>query len=420
MESRCLGVRTLELQATCTHHAQVPAEIDAAHPRLGAPEPFQTVAPEVLSGVAFRVLDETPDGPVQVAHRFVEVQPRAERRRKSAPVVCLHHGAVLLGPEPGLDREVGEVPHRIVHTRVLPVDQVDAPVCVKEISRPRVVVAGYEGSWRGLQRQAHRPRPLPHLVVILGQRRPPTTQEVKVTVDRGENVEARFENPPETVDALERPRGPYRRPRVPAKLVPGVHGDPFDEPGHHRAVCRVEEDHLRAYPGLGRDPRVVLLGATVYILRSAFPGQPQRVSRPAYCDLVSDVGEPAAETFDLETSLWDVPEKGHACQRGIYSTQSYSSPYLLWAGAHQRPRCSRAIVNSTLSVRNLTRVRSWFICGMRKRRLPGRCGLAGRRCAPRRSPALPSRPASGCERGSGSADLRRPATRSSPRRATPC
>src|SRR5829696_7474934 len=326
----------MELQAARTHHAQVAAEIGVAHPRFGAPESLQPVAPEVLSRVAFGVLDDTPDGPVQVAHRFVDLQTRVERRRKSGPVVDLHHGAVLLGPEPGLDREVGEVPHRIVHTRVLPVDQVDAPVRVEEISRPRVIVAGHEGTGKGLQRQAHRPRPLPHLVIILGQRRPPTAQEVQVTVDRGENVEAGSENPPETVDALERPRGPYRRPRVPAKPVPGVHGDPFDERGHHRAVCRVEEDHLRVDPGLSRDPRVVLLGATVDIVGSAFPGEPQRVSRPAYCDLVSDVGESAAEAFDLETSLWDVPEKGHACQRSIYSSQSYFSPYLLWALTNAR------------------------------------------------------------------------------------
>src|SRR5215213_5619684 len=85
-------------------------------------------------------------------------------------------------------------------------------------------------------------------------------------------------------------------------------------------------------------------------LRSIYSEVPSPASRSAYCDLVSDVGEPAAEAFDLETSLWEVPEKGHACQRGIYSTQSYSSPYLLWAGVYQRPRCSRAIVNSTLSV----------------------------------------------------------------------
>src|SRR5215218_6640311 len=331
----------MESQAPRTHHAQVPAEIGAAHPRLGAPESLQTVAPEVLSGVAFRVLDETPDGPVQVAHRFVELQPRAERRRKSAPVVCLHHGAVLLGPEPGLDREVGEVPHRIVHTRVLPVDQVDAPVRVEEISWPRVIVAGHEGSGRGLQRQARRPRPLPHLVVILGQRRSPTTQEVQVTVDRDENVEAGPENPPETVNPPERLCDPYRRARVPAKPFPGVHKDTFDEPGHHRAVCRVEEDHLRVDPGLSRDPRVVLLGDTVYILRSAFPGEPQRVSRAAHRDLVRGVGEPAAEEFDLETSLWDVPEKRHACQRGIHSIQSYSSPYLLWALTNARDPAER-------------------------------------------------------------------------------
>src|SRR5215217_4785219 len=240
-----------------------------------------------------------------------------------------------------LDREVGEIPQRIVHARVLPVDQVDAPVRVEEISRPRVVVAGHEGSGRGLKRHPHRPRPLHHLVVSLRQRRPPTTQEVQVTVNRGENVEAGSETPPETVNPLERPRGPNRRPRVPAKPVPGVHGDPFDEPGHHRAVCRVEEDHLRVDSGLSRDPRVVLLGLTVYILRRAFPGEPQRVSRPAYCDLVRDVGEPAAEEFDLETSLWDVPEKRHACQRGIHSIQSYSSPYLLLALTNARDAVER-------------------------------------------------------------------------------
>src|SRR5215212_519510 len=324
----------MESQAARTHHAQVPAEIGAAHPRFGTPGSLQPVAPEVLSGVAFRALDETPDGPVQVAHRFVDLQTRVERRRQSGPVVDLHYGAVLLELEPGLDREVGEIPHRIVHTRVLPVDQVDAPVRVEEIPRPRIVVAGHEGSGRGLQRQAHPPRPLPHLVVILGQRHPPTTQELQVTVDRPENVEAGSENPPETVNSLERPRDPNRRPGVLAKPVPGVHGDPFDEPGHHRAVSRVEEDHLRVDPGLSRDPRIVLLGLTVYILRRAIPGEPQRVSRAARRHLVIDVGEPAAEAFDLETSLLDVPEKWHACQRGIYSTQSYSSPYLLWAGTN--------------------------------------------------------------------------------------
>ena len=187
-----------------------------------------------------------------------------------------------------------------------------APVRVEEISRPRVVVAGHEGSGRGLQRHPHRPRPLPHLVVILRQRRPPTTQEVQVTVDRGENVEAGPEKPPETVNLLERPRGPNRRSRVPAKPVSGVHGDPFDEPGHHRAVTRVEVDYVRVDSGLSRDLRVVLLCSPVYIVGRAIPGEPQHVSRAASRHLVRDVGESTSEQFEFDVFLWYVPEQGHA------------------------------------------------------------------------------------------------------------
>jgi hypothetical protein len=192
---------------------------------------------------------------------------------------------------------------------------------------------GHEGSGRGLQRPAHRPRLPACLVVTLRHLRPLSTQEGQVTVDLGEDVEAGPENPPQTVNPLERSRGPNRRARVPAEPLPVVHGDPLDEPGHHRAVTRVEVDHLRVDPCRRRDPRVVLLGTAVYVVRGTFPGEPQRVSRAAYRHLVTGVGKGAAEVFDLDAIPLDVPEKRHAGKRGIHSVQPYSSPYLLWAGA---------------------------------------------------------------------------------------
>jgi hypothetical protein len=114
------------------------------------------------------------------------------------------------------------------------------------------------------------------------------------------------------VNPLERPRGPNRRPRVPAKPVPGVHADPFDEPGHHRALTRVEVDYIRVDPGLSRDLRVVLLCSPVYIVGGTFSGKPQHVSRAARRHLVTDVGESTSEQFEFDVFLSYAPEHGHA------------------------------------------------------------------------------------------------------------
>jgi hypothetical protein len=57
--------------------------------------------------------------------------------------------------------------------------------------------------------------------------------------------------------------------------------------------------------------------------------------------------------FDLDAIPLDVPEKRHAGKRGIHSVQPYSSPSVLWAGAYQRPGCSRTIVNFALTARKL-------------------------------------------------------------------
>src|SRR5215212_9689376 len=150
-----------------TYRLQIPTEISATHSRLAALEPPQRIHPEVVSRVVVRVLDEAPEGPEEIAHRFVELQARVERRRCGVAVVSLHHRPVLLGPEPGLRREVAEIPHRVVHAGELPVDDIEALARVQEIPRPRVVVAGREKHGRRPQRQTHRFRSTRYLVVIL-------------------------------------------------------------------------------------------------------------------------------------------------------------------------------------------------------------------------------------------------------------
>jgi hypothetical protein len=42
-ESRRVGVRAMESQTALPHRAHVPAEIGAAHPRVGAPQPLLSV-----------------------------------------------------------------------------------------------------------------------------------------------------------------------------------------------------------------------------------------------------------------------------------------------------------------------------------------------------------------------------------------
>jgi hypothetical protein len=126
-------------------------------------------------------------------------------------------------------------------------------------------VAGREGHGRCLQRPTYRLRLPPHLIIIIRQRHPKSIQEVDVTVDHGEGVEAGPEEPSRAVDPLERQRGAGRSPRIAAKSL-FVHTDPFDEAGQHRAFSRVEVEHLGVDPGGSRDPRVVPLGRPVYVV----------------------------------------------------------------------------------------------------------------------------------------------------------
>src|SRR5687768_3684401 len=100
--------------ATIAHSLQMLAEIGRAHERLAALEAIDRIGPEIVRRVLVHVLDDAPQRPQQIAHRLVEHHPAAIAGGRLAAEIGFQQRLVLLRAEGGLDRDVAQVPHRIV------------------------------------------------------------------------------------------------------------------------------------------------------------------------------------------------------------------------------------------------------------------------------------------------------------------
>src|SRR5215207_3918880 len=101
---------------------QMPRELSALHQRLASRKPAVSIGPEIVGRIAVGKLNESPQRPEQVAHRLIENDPPALGGPGLAAEIGPDHRLVPLGVETRLHRQVAEVPHRIVHAGIFPVD----------------------------------------------------------------------------------------------------------------------------------------------------------------------------------------------------------------------------------------------------------------------------------------------------------
>src|ERR687886_1525135 len=146
-------------------------ELRTAHQYLAVLKPVERIGPEVSRWVVMCVLDDAPNSPKIITYCFVQHHTVIKPRRHKAPTISLHHHLVLLGSKPSLYREVSKIPHRIVHSRILPIDEVNVFTHLHKVLRPRVIVTRSEGPGGRRECLTHRIRFLLNLFITLWQRR---------------------------------------------------------------------------------------------------------------------------------------------------------------------------------------------------------------------------------------------------------
>src|SRR3546814_3574690 len=109
-----------------------------------------------------------------------------------------------------LHRDVAEVPERVVHARILPVDDPHAPAVVEKVLAQRIAVAGRQRQRIGVERSAQRLRRLDHPVIALRQLRLLAVENRQIVVDHGKKLEAEAEFLAAAVHALQRFGGARR------------------------------------------------------------------------------------------------------------------------------------------------------------------------------------------------------------------
>src|SRR5215210_1160804 len=144
-QKMCSVSSSLSLLRACAHGVQIMAKAVSTDQRLAVLKPVERVGPEVSPYIVIRVLDDAPKGPEKIAYRLVQHYAVIKLRWHEAPAISLHHCPGLFDPQVGLYREVGKVPHGIVHSRILPIDEVDAFPHLHKVLWPGVIVAWSEG-----------------------------------------------------------------------------------------------------------------------------------------------------------------------------------------------------------------------------------------------------------------------------------
>ena len=113
------------------------------HQSLAAAEAVERIGPEIVGGILVGVLDEAPERPQQIAHRLVDDDPahapRATARRRNRPRSSPRSWAAS---NAALDREVAEIPQRIVHAGIFPVDDPHALAGIEKVLAQRIAMAG--------------------------------------------------------------------------------------------------------------------------------------------------------------------------------------------------------------------------------------------------------------------------------------
>src|SRR5947209_274246 len=116
------------------------AKLHTAHQYLAVLKPVERIGPKISRWVVMCILDDAPNRPKILTYCFVEHHAIIKPRRYKALAISLHHRLVLLFSKPSLYREVAKIPHRIVHSRILPIDEVDAFTQLHKVLRPRIIV----------------------------------------------------------------------------------------------------------------------------------------------------------------------------------------------------------------------------------------------------------------------------------------
>jgi hypothetical protein len=123
----------LKRKRALAHRRQVPRELRRFHQRLAAGEPSVGIGAEIVDRIVVGKLDQPPQRPQQVAHRLVDDHAATFRRFGLAAEIGAHHLFVLRRVELSFHGQVAEIPKRIVHAGIFPVDEPHTLAGVEEI-----------------------------------------------------------------------------------------------------------------------------------------------------------------------------------------------------------------------------------------------------------------------------------------------
>ena len=223
--------------------AEEPLEARARRERLRGFPLVHGPLPEVELEAAHAVLDHPPQGPAVAGDEPPELGPGDQRveavlRRPRGRSTRVHRSASCVGVEVRLGRRVAELEGRLVHPRVLVVDDPQVAAVVEDVRREQVVVARHEhlGSLR-----EDRLHPLEvRLEREVGGRHPESAvaHDGEVLGAHREHVEPAEEGRPGVQPA--QGGGQAHRVRGDVGVAPGATGQELDD--HHPAALEVVDD----------------------------------------------------------------------------------------------------------------------------------------------------------------------------------
>ena len=264
-------------------------EVGLRHQRLAAGKAAIGIGAEILCRVVVGQLDQAPERPEKVAHRLVDHHPAPVEIRRLAIEIGAQHRGILIGREPGLDRQIAQIPHRIVHPSIFPIDDPHPFAGIEEILAQGVAMARGEVHRMRREGRADGFGLGDDVVIAVGQSDILGREDRQVIVDHGEQLEPEGDDGARAVQHRQRLPCPFRRAGAGGEGVGRHRHRAVDVTGDHDAACRIGVDEFGADTGNRGRLRGQSLDLAVDIFLGSRTGQAQAV----FADPEDAVGQPA-------------------------------------------------------------------------------------------------------------------------------
>jgi hypothetical protein len=179
------------------------------HQRLAPRKPSISIFPEIICRIVIRQLDQAPQRPQQITHGLVNHHAALIGGQDITTKIGPHHLGILSLSEPCFNRKITQVPHRIIHAGVFPIDNPHPLAIIKKILAERITVARHQRHIRPRQCSAKSFRLRHHILIALRQIHSLASENPQVIIDHRKQFKAKWKRAArcvQTAQSQSRPR----------------------------------------------------------------------------------------------------------------------------------------------------------------------------------------------------------------------